>query len=102
MTTQHTPGIWRAVGIGRYPYATVMAGDVVVAGLPSDGTKASDTTMHANAQLIAAAPELLGLLQRYVEFDVNTDRSKDERLLQTSNLYRSAVAAIAKATGAAQ
>ena len=57
----HTPGPWSVgddAGNGVVPLADVPVPDVVVAMLPS--------THHANARLIAAAPDLLAALKQVV------------------------------------
>lgn len=81
MTARRTPGPWY---VGKTPkgYAYVAAvgiGNVVDAG----------AVTHANARLIAAAPELLSALQGVLRV---ADRATDE--------FDAARAAIAKATGA--
>ena len=96
MRAQHTPGPWR---VGK-------SGGSVVADQPITGMAGSDHVDYygghlvaesitpSNARLIAAAPELLEALQRYVAHDQRTG-------LTDNNLYRTAVAAIEKATGSA-
>lgn len=49
-----------------------------------------------------ATENLLGLLQRYVDMGIATDKRRGNDLLQLSGLHRDAVAAIAKAKGAAK
>lgn len=59
-SAQHTPGPWQ-VG-GQFPMATfVYAGRACVATCRAGG---GDLPHAANARLIAAAPELLGLAKR--------------------------------------
>lgn len=107
---KHTPGPWRNHGqynllrdeIGAEGRAictvwTRKAGD----GLLDRQEPQAWPEGEANAYLIAAAPELLELLQRYVHMDREADKARGNTLLQESGLHRAAVAAIAKATGGA-
>lgn len=96
MDTKHTPGPW-SVSKSKH-----MGGEHVVATLAEDRDDRA-LVVHAphgnadqddaNAYLIAAAPELLAALQRYVNCDKARDVSGDTPA-------RQARAAIAKATGA--
>lgn len=89
MTNKHTPGPWEKIGgtlVGRNGKDVVAAG--LGLGLGSDG---GDGVRTANARLIAAAPELLELLQSFPSFMAG-EGAADEW-----NAKRRA--AIAKATG---
>ncbi len=85
----HTPGNWVAESDGEY-------WNVIVEGVEGfgreivgcEGLYRCDGSDEANARLIAAAPELLGALQRLVDAVDPESTGWDE-----------AVAAIAKATG---
>lgn len=67
------------------------------------GRRNPDEVM-ANARLVAAAPDLLEALQRYVAQDLAEDSHYSTGQYagmpkRKTNLHRTAVAAIAKATG---
>ena len=95
MTTQHTPGPW-------------ITGDAAIWALddcefhaivdcPLNQTCRDTETVWANARLIAASPDLLDALQRFV---TACDAYLPEPTHQAfCGLFASARAAIAKATG---
>ena len=89
----HTPGPWRVAGreTRNLPHSLVAA-DTLLARVYSKcfGDEVEET---ANARLIAAAPELLEVLQEILNDGVHSD--------VVPHLHRKALAAIAKATGAA-
>jgi hypothetical protein len=58
--TQHTPGPWRFEQIS----AKVFMGDIYAPG----NTRVAANVHATNAHLIAAAPELLSVLQRLAEY----------------------------------
>jgi NADH dehydrogenase FAD-containing subunit len=83
----HTKGTWRQGGDG----SAVFSGARFVASVfPMRDENAEE--LEANVRLIAAAPELLEALSRYIQQD-------EQMQLTENNLYRTAKAAIAKATG---
>jgi hypothetical protein len=83
----HTKGTWRQGGDG----SAVFSGARFVASVfPMRDENAEE--LAANVCLIAAAPELLEALSRYIQQD-------EQMQLTENNLYRTAKAAIAKATG---
>jgi type VI protein secretion system component VasF len=87
MITQHTPGPWRHDA----EWGLVKHGKTEIAALHSGNA--------ANAALIAAAPDLLDALQRFV---TACDAHLPEPTHQAfCGLFASARAAIAKATGEA-
>lgn len=98
MKTKHTPGPWTivdenelgTVNSEKEPYGIYADGDesVRVAGIMCEYLAPSE--VGANAQLIAAAPEMLAALQRVMQLAVSADG--DETFEQVK-------AAIAKATG---
>lgn len=93
---KHTPGPWRMYEGNRGGF--VFYGIAEVADMkPAYVRQESDdaTTMRANAQLIAAAPELLGALSGMVEV------FGDEFGMGDSETVDRARAAIAKAEGGA-
>ena len=95
MKEQQTPGPWRCVTNQTGEVIERIVGDeyrTVCSFLTKVRNSIPPDQINANARLIAAAPELLEALVRYVEID------KSEGCTD-NNLYRSAVAAIAKATG---
>ena len=94
MTTQHTPGPWRLssgdeteIFSGARPVARAHCGGLTSVKLPE---------AEANARLIAAAPELLDTLERFVTAcHAHLPESTDQAFC---GLYASARVAIAKAT----
>ena len=91
MTTQHTPGPWRAV-------PTTRAGNGLAwRDIVSDGTAFAPFyvagALDCDAALIAAAPDLLAALQNILLCDEAQD------LESMANALQDARAAIAKATG---
>jgi hypothetical protein len=87
MCTQHTPGPWKIADRTRYPWwnVTTQAGDYV-AEVECDPDAPDES--HANARLIAAAPELLAALNGVVnEFDrMNASRDDYDKLGETSGM----------------
>jgi hypothetical protein len=82
MDAQHTPGPWGLIGKQG---TAIWAGDSIIATV--EGARAFHSIARANAQLIAAAPDLLAALHNMLEDGDSTDRAQ-------------AIRAIAKATGA--
>ena len=84
---KHTPGPWRA-------HVAVWPHEIIVRSMFPDGQERAQVavTSAANARLIAAAPDLLEALARYVQQDLAHG-------LTANNLHRAARAAIANATG---
>jgi hypothetical protein len=107
--TQHTPGPWalddktRAITWGDVSFsASFGAGGFVVAShtistLPTYQSDRLTPEHHANARLIAAAPELLEVLGALM---VTIDAQIDAGLRWDPETVAAARAAIAKATGA--
>jgi predicted membrane-bound mannosyltransferase len=95
----HTPGPWEADGfVIDSEFLTLTAVNLDAVDL--DGNRISPMEAHANAQLIAAAPDLLEAAQGLVEmFDREQYRVHDsEGLIQYDPLWF-LEGAIAKATG---
>jgi hypothetical protein len=92
---KHTPGPWHVSMSGAYQrvYAKNDGGEIAVAEMRSLAGYRPHWETKANANLIAAAPELLEALKAYVANDANQQLDDDE-------MYANAVAAIRKATGA--
>jgi len=95
MTTQHTPGPWyidRILNNANLGYRAIIDGDGYTVCSPSP-------MGQANARLIAAAPDLLAVLEEIVkaiDFERGASETEDaERLLIAAR------EAIAKATGEA-
>lgn len=66
MSTQHTPGPWEV----RIPFSTaalhsayIIAGNSIIASMRNGVTYSDAKTARANANLIAAAPDLLEALR---------------------------------------
>lgn len=97
MTIKHTPGPWTVEDDGGGPY--IMAGkeDIVSGVAPwKDDDKA-----HANAQLIAAAPDLLEALKGLIRGSCFCECGIDNPMMRGkhSSACIAAQAAIAKAEG---
>lgn len=84
MTNTHTPGPWECSGIA------IMAGGHCIATCDTEAANTSDKINKANARLIAAAPDLLALVQEVLS---------DELASLAPGTIERARAAIAKATG---
>lgn len=92
----HTPGPWKAhntaiLSVGD-PNCDSYCGDIRIAGIPD----VLDPEQMANAQLIAAAPELLESLQTLINLHEGITDGGDGITEQDWNLAKDA---IAKATG---
>ena len=94
MKVTHTPGPWR---VGKKYVTDIYPNDggMLVARVMTGGI--SNNKSHANARLIAAAPELLAALQSIAETVVYAPEGGHE---EVSDCVRIAKQAIAKATGA--
>lgn len=95
---KHTPGPWKLCARGDY---SDFDGDSAVITGDGDTRRLAvvhhdDTAEHqANAQLIAAAPELLASLKAVMSFWINVE-SGDE---MPAEIFDAATTAIAKAEG---
>jgi hypothetical protein len=112
MTTEtkkisYTPGPWKVAGDPQSP--EIEGGDKLTLAFVNTSYSISDAEAQANAQLIAAAPELLeGLKFLFEEIDAGnivrniTDDAKSDwsqRMLSLTQRLRKAQDAIAKAEG---
>ena len=88
----HTPGPWEAHPFGDNCYE-ILAGDNTVCDVPQDPS--SPGRSEHDAQLIAAAPKLLSLLRRMVQY-VNEYPTGGYHM---NDVLRECLAAIAKAEG---
>jgi hypothetical protein len=108
MDTKHTPGPWGALPEecdkpyvrirgtrlgGRYKVANVLT--PVYEGVHA--REAEET--RANASLIAAAPELLEALEKFVKYNDAEHMNDVSMMLQYADALECGRAAIAKATG---
>lgn len=98
-TTKHTPGPWR---IESHKRLVAENGYCVAILYTGDNGPDSDLVCKANARLIAAAPELLTVVERVRALEKSVE---DKGLLDISpvdlgELFSAARAAIAKAGGA--
>jgi hypothetical protein len=89
--SDHTPGPWEVGQYGNSFIVTAKANSYDVAVVRNIGNEDNE----ANARLIAAAPELLAALQRYMEV-CPADEDTTAAFQEAANNAR---AAIAKATG---
>lgn len=103
MTTQHTPGPWKARPSDTNPARVWITQDA------PPNTKAvpfiaqcaeGNPQAEANARLIANAPELLAALERLYKMGEWQRTINDEMGATVGHAYSAARAAIAKATGA--
>ncbi len=88
ITAKHTPGPWSVLPNYAKAYFTVFDGDGNFGELDHD-------TISANARLIACAPELLEVLQKWEVFMLANYKPED------ISWFAETQCAIAKATGAA-
>lgn len=65
MKEQHTPGPWNVSESGSIEFADGYLGEAY----DFNGTTKTDLPMMANARLMAAAPEMLELLEALVGYD---------------------------------
>ena len=73
--SKHTPGPWHAVSIGTQAFiaqerdelASFALANIFFPNYHPDGLAAARAEQAANTRLIAAAPDLLALAQRYAE-----------------------------------
>lgn len=100
-----TPGPWHVVPYGDGDSLVICSdqgGEWRICFMATHGgTESVWQAIQANARVIAAAPDLLAALQAVV---ANSDRLQEaghRRRGDLNDLYDAAVAAIAKATGAA-
>ena len=91
MTTAHTPGPWFVTGEGLSRYVEAKINGALIQEVAWCGATLKDE-QEDNARLIAAAPELLEVLQVI---------AADSRWTSGEPLLMQVRAAIAKATGAA-
>jgi len=91
---KHTPGPWR---VDSYTNCIEGSDDLTVAHAWYD-TRGREQA-HANACLIAAAPDLLEALKRVMPFVDCIAAITREDINEYEQAYKDAIAAIAKATG---
>ena len=97
MTTQHTPGPWNVTGL----YVRERDGGLVASIIDLwHDQKTPKAEKNANAAIIAAAPDLLAALVEMVVLYADHAQYDDEGH-ETAGI-NAALAAIARATGAAQ
>jgi hypothetical protein len=81
MSDKHTPGPWRTVrDIRDLSYHAVYGdNDFKLARVFPETFSAHDETMHANARLIAAAPDLLAVVRRLATEGVTLELHRQAR-----------------------
>jgi hypothetical protein len=95
----HTPGPWEVVtGILKNGHMAIVAGDYGIAKVWDKEPGKSNENV-ANANLIAAAPELLALVTEIYGFWADVDMSERQLLQAFARLAPEMNAAIAKAEG---
>ena len=108
--TKHTPGPWELASISQSGHLGIRAGSGTSGRHIADltdlfGDPMTTTVDHANARLIAAAPELIKALAGCADAlrEAGKDFARANKLAVRPNLYelheQAARAAIAKATG---
>jgi hypothetical protein len=102
MTLKHTPGPWKLrLGTGvQYDYIIETKGGALIAAYPHYSGATKKVT-KANARLIAAAPELLAIVEA-MAFELNMHLSAGNTSPFSSDTTLKVRAAIAKATGETQ
>lgn len=93
MNTKHTPGPWHLNHFEKFPASIHCAGGYVAQATSGSMFELTEEQRHANARLIAAAPELLEALKNLD--DAVNEPSLGIDIVEASNKAR---AAIAKAT----
>jgi hypothetical protein len=100
---KHTPGPWKFTGFSKpsnfADHVAVVQGDGTVLARIKGGVTEDKATAEANARLIAAAPELLDLVQRVLLTE--EPRLKSGQSNYAPSFHDELRAAIAKATGGA-
>lgn len=98
MSTQHTPGPWyiekRTDMEGYWITIPAPIGRKVIAEIDTGFDEPWDSQQHANARLIATAPELLAALRLIAD-----THASDGALMTSAARQKIARAAIAKAQG---
>ena len=97
MRTNHTPGPWKTDGSGMSVYSANTRLDFAPIVAAAVGNEKSLAQLRADAQLIAAAPDLLEALTALIDMDVSYARGP-----RVQQAVEAAKAAIAKATGEPQ
>ena len=93
MTVPHTPGPWTVTYLDKNGQSIVKAEHIEVCTCWHHCVGSIEREMHANARLIAAAPDLLEALEHLMSWQVkNVDRWHN-------NAYDNAARVVKKATG---
>lgn len=98
-TPKHTPGPWRIVGVDGAIYADNGIDVGLVHGVNREADESEDHEMHANACLIAAAPELLEACEQAEYWLQCEAESAAPGEIVPTDILRVLRAAIAKAEG---
>jgi len=69
MKSQHTPGPWTVAPLGTIEFKGGFIGEAYDMNPGYYGEKSEDLPVMANARLMAAAPDMLELLQALTGFD---------------------------------
>ena len=98
--SKHTPGPWQTIEVGEFTTKLVVAdsqGVSVLTVVDEEGTKFGAVYSEADADLIAAAPEMLEALRKAVVLLAGVCVHSPE--WEPHKTYYAVSAAIAKATG---
>lgn len=100
--TQHTPGPWEPT-LGQVPPESVwnQHGFARICRLSDryDSGPLSNSTITANARLIAAAPDLLAALEALAEFIPDIALHNTQAMMRRDTAINLTMAALAKAKG---
>lgn len=101
MTTKHTQGSWRVdAGTGYIDIRSSDNGTQICAMLPEDGTRRFTRTQEetdANARLIAAAPDLLAVVESVFLWDLSKNIGRKKPVPLHQHIVDAARAALQKA-----
>ena len=106
--SKHTPGPWVVYGNGIFPKgksSNIATASIMNFELNHDGTQKPCKEMEANANLIAAAPDLLAALNRLVDLHLCEQEGVGAGMPTAEDWYEAveaAEAAIEKAEGGEQ
>ena len=94
MRTNHTPGPWKTDGSGMSVYSANTRLDFAPIVAVAVGNEKSLAQLRVDAQLIAAAPDLLEALTALIDIDVSY--TKGPRVQQTVEAAKTTIAKTTK------
>jgi hypothetical protein len=99
MSAKHTPGPWGVAYLDKNGQAVVKGEHIEIATCWHHCVGAIEKEMHANARLIAAAPELLEALRAFIKAEYLLPNLSGPAAVAVIEARGKAVVAILKATG---